>query len=194
MDGQLVESVDCPDHGDSLVAIRERVAAAIPGPWIPDYDFCDCGDGYGCAHAPWMHAMRTPVVLTEPGPGCEARDYHRQASEFGELPAETGRFIAHSRVDVETLLAEIDRLKSSLSAVMAALRRSPRAPESHDNFRDGYLCALRAFEAEVSRVCGELSPIPFLGAEGYRCSLVLDHASAHEARVDGRLVDSWPRA
>ncbi|MGD9991105.1 hypothetical protein [Pseudonocardia sp.] len=111
LDGQIVGSVDCPDHGGSITAIRARLAETIPGPWTVDIDTCDCGDGYGCNHAPWVHAIYTPVVLTQPPAGQEPRDYHRKASEFSELPLGTARFMAHARDDIPTLLAEYDALR-----------------------------------------------------------------------------------
>jgi len=39
----------------------EQTAVVSPGPWRPEYDSCDCGDGYGCPHGQWIHGITGPV-------------------------------------------------------------------------------------------------------------------------------------
>lgn len=101
----------CPEHGSSFAAIKARAAAAIPGPWMPDYDSCDCGDGYGCGHGGWVHAIEVPEPLRQPARGQEPSSYDYRASEISDFPMSTGRFLAHSRADVEWLIGEVERLR-----------------------------------------------------------------------------------
>lgn len=85
-----------------LQQIRDRLAAASPGPWlyVPD--------------AP--HYRNAPHQVWHPaGPG---RGLVAETCSSGLMPypdkrqAQDAEFIAHARQDVEALLAEVDRLRA----------------------------------------------------------------------------------
>jgi hypothetical protein len=75
-----------------LQAVRERCAAAAPGPWHAESGEADPD----AAHPPAAY-----TILTGPG-GTPLATVWEQAS---------GDFIAHAREDVPALLAEVDRLR-----------------------------------------------------------------------------------
>lgn len=70
--------------------LRERAATAQQGPlagtWSPDWESCDCGDGYGCGHGAWINGVWFEGYVTERPPGQEHGDYDRHAST--EIPTD----------------------------------------------------------------------------------------------------------
>lgn len=95
----------------TIQEIEDHLSRAARGPWAVEYDSCDCSDGL-CSHGSFVYAL----ILGEPwgnwGPGDHAPSYNYSYSEFSEIPAPTVEFMAHSREYVETLLAEVKRLRS----------------------------------------------------------------------------------
>lgn len=95
-----------------LAEIREREAAATPGPWWSDED-----------DRCWrLHGV--DAVLPSPSAGLPDQIVNRQIlkapkrdTPYAEYwPDEAdGAFIVHSRVDVRDLLAEVDRLRDRLA-------------------------------------------------------------------------------
>ena len=47
----------CVPGGDETIE-WEPDAPPTAGPWHYGIDHCDCGDGYGCPHPPWVHQIR----------------------------------------------------------------------------------------------------------------------------------------
>lgn len=96
---------------DRLPQIEDRLSKAARGPWYVDYDICDCNDGM-CSHGEFVYGM----ILGDPwgrfNPGQEPSDYNYRYTEFGDLTPDTAEFMAHSREDIEYLLAEVRRLRS----------------------------------------------------------------------------------
>jgi hypothetical protein len=78
-----------------LDAIEARAAAATPGPWKIENDYCDCSD-YGCSHPPFAVAFG-PFTSFE-----NTSDRHHADAEFA----------SHARTDVPALVAEIRRLRA----------------------------------------------------------------------------------
>lgn len=74
---------------EQLAAIRARLDAATPGPWIAEYS----GDQGNCVIPHDALSTREAVCVT--------RLYHAAAD---------AEFIAHARTDLETLLAEVEHL------------------------------------------------------------------------------------
>ena len=93
-----------------LAEVKKRASAATPGPWRLEYDSCDCGDGYGCSHGSWPHALHLPEPHTERKPGEDHPDYHFAYTEVSEFSNATAEFITHARTDVPRLLTAITRV------------------------------------------------------------------------------------
>ena len=86
--------------------LRERANAATPAPWSLVWDSCDCGDGYGCNHGSWVHAIRFPVPVQEPmRPGGEVLSHHYEGGT-DELPPETVEYMVTLHPGVGLALAE----------------------------------------------------------------------------------------
>ncbi len=101
------------DERGAVERLRALVEKAVPGPWVTEYDSCDCGDGYGCSHGSWVHALRLPVPHTELS-GNEVLDSYKYGySEMSEFPPDTVEFIAACRDDVPLLLASVERLTAA---------------------------------------------------------------------------------
>jgi hypothetical protein len=92
----------------ALAEIREREQAATEGPWRIIWDSCDCGDGYGCSHGSWPHAIQTSRANIDRGPGNTPRDYDYEHSEVADLGDADVEFMTHAREDVPRLLAALD--------------------------------------------------------------------------------------
>lgn len=91
----------------TLSGIRAIEQAATPGPWRLEWDSCDCGDGYGCSHGSWPHAIHTPRAHTERPDGDEwDHDFsHTEISDLGDADAE---FIIAARTAFPLLLAAVE--------------------------------------------------------------------------------------
>lgn len=100
-----------------LREIRERVEKATPGPFVPEWDSCDCHEPAQCSLVQhhWVSALRLPEpALTRPGDG-EPKPWDYLYSALGEFTAETALFLAHARQDVPDLLAEVHRLRAQVA-------------------------------------------------------------------------------
>lgn len=108
------------DHdwkADAVTAAKNILEGVTEGPWSLNRESCDCGDGYGCPHAPWPYAIHGPanqVVLNEKNPYSDRhkRDYGHQVSEISELSDADADFVAAARSLVPELIAEVERLHS----------------------------------------------------------------------------------
>ena len=102
-----------------LAAVRDREAAATPGPWYasrrlpepaqpggPHLLICDAGWDFDDPE----YGHSAPVIAAKPATGWPDTDDHRAANADAE-------FIAHAREDVPALLAEVDRLRALLADV-----------------------------------------------------------------------------
>ena len=89
-----------------LDTIRERADAATPGPWKVTWDGENDPDGAWSAEWPWL--IRQDIY-----PG-------KSVANLAEVEASTedAEFIAHARTDIPVLLAHIDALEASLSALL----------------------------------------------------------------------------
>ena len=86
--------------------LRERAEKATPAPWSLVWDSCDCGDGYGCNHGSWVHAIRFPVPVQEPmRKGGEVLDHHYEGGT-DELPPETVEYMVTVHPGVGLALAD----------------------------------------------------------------------------------------
>lgn len=100
-----------------LDQMRERAAAATPGPWV--HDSCkemvtleDGSEGRAYAVAQDDHEDKT-VVMSDWCPGnviCETSDRNQEA--YGNVT-----FIAHAREDVPRLVGEVQRLRQLLAEI-----------------------------------------------------------------------------
>ena len=92
--------------------IRELLAAATPGPWVSTPTF-------------WKHMERVPdqwwYAIDTTGP---VAAYVQRENAFGPANAE---FIAAAPDAVAFLLAEVDRLRAELAAVLAIHIREDRS-------------------------------------------------------------------
>lgn len=95
----------------ALEEIREREQAASGGPWRIIWDSCDCGDGYGCSHGSWPHAIRTGRASTDRAAG-EPRDYDYEHSEVADLGEADVKFIAAARRDMPRLLRVAEAVRA----------------------------------------------------------------------------------
>jgi hypothetical protein len=98
-----------------LAMARKHEQAASPGPWRVIWDSCDCGDGYGCSHGNFPHAIATSRPSIDRGPGVPPRDYDFEHSEVPDLGSEDAEFIVAAR-------ESLPRLLSAVQAVVALCR------------------------------------------------------------------------
>ena len=84
---------------EQLDAIRARVEAATPGPWEAGTAFC-------CPDMGWVDGPKRTVCPVYEG-----------TKRTHTLDANDAEFIAHARVDVSALLAEVERLRDTINAV-----------------------------------------------------------------------------
>lgn len=90
-----------------LDAIRERLAAATPGPWRAEYS-----------------GATGPVVMD--AESVDARDHVARCPHY-RGHADAG-FIAHTPTDVAALLAEVERLRAERSGMTARYAPAYRSP------------------------------------------------------------------
>ena len=98
----------------TLAGIRAIEQAATPGPWHLEWDSCDCGDGYGCSHGSWPHAIRNSRADTEPRQDGKQRDWDYKHTEISELGGADAEFIVTARTVMPLLLAAVDALTGAL--------------------------------------------------------------------------------
>lgn len=113
-----------------LAAIRARLESAAPGPW----GWWDMGDSSGG----WDGADL--VRHSGPGPLSSNRSWGMSREDHALDPdqtvlyfpehttvpgAEDATFIAHSRADIEGLLATVEALKAQIASVRAAIAPQP---------------------------------------------------------------------
>lgn len=116
-----VTAAPTSQDGERLAAIRARAAAATPGPWVVEYEGCDCGGDWGCSHGQYARGIWTPrhrpwnfpnapeADICDPA---KSDDYvHHSVSEMADLPDDDIEFIAEARSAVDWLIAEVDRLR-----------------------------------------------------------------------------------
>lgn len=96
----------------ALDDIRKREQAATPGPWRIIWDSCDCGDGYGCPHGTWPHAIKTSRASIERDPDSELRDYDFEHSEVADLGSADVEFIVAARRDLPRLLRVAEAVRA----------------------------------------------------------------------------------
>jgi hypothetical protein len=101
-----------------LDAIEAREKAATPGPYLTEWDSCDCGDGYGCSHGSWVQALRLPIAHTEREG--EPKPWDFSYSEVSEFTPETVMFFAAARDDVPALVGEVRKLRAALDQLVDA--------------------------------------------------------------------------
>jgi hypothetical protein len=89
-----------PLTAEQLAAIKAREAAATDGPWWNDGHEIYVGEH-----------MDIPAMCTWIGETC--------AVDLPDYGAANGAFIAHARQDIPALLAELDRARAELAAVLA---------------------------------------------------------------------------
>lgn len=99
-----------------LTAIKERLAAASPGPWRALTGERQRSHAHGNANAVF------PMVLSN--------NEHVLAEMSPWLSDADRTFIIHSRTDVEALVAEVERLMSERDRVVNYLRAIADDPES----------------------------------------------------------------
>lgn len=129
---------------DRIEEIRARAAAAMPGPWIwkgntevQQIELISRAEGlwtvmsferWGMRDAQpfflgddkFLHSVKDFVVY-QVCPDCESKDDPRvYRQDFFEINHPDAQFIAHARQDVETLLAEIDRLNTGITEQIAS--------------------------------------------------------------------------
>lgn len=104
-----------PDD-DRLTAALERLTqlerSATKGPWRTVWDSCDCGDGYGCSHGSWPHAIRTGRPNVDRGPGSEPRDHDYEHSGVADLGSADVEFIVAARREVPRLLHIVNAVRA----------------------------------------------------------------------------------
>lgn len=95
-----------PPTDEQLDQIEARANAASKGPWTVALEQCDCSDGL-CGHGTYVSSVYSGGVLR---------------TEFGDFPDADWQFVIHAREDVDTLLAEVRRLRAELDAEKSAHR------------------------------------------------------------------------
>lgn len=101
---------------DELDAIRERLAAATPGPWTAD------------TYAEAIYALDGAAVVSGSRWGGEA-------SVFDHAP--DADFIAHAPTDIAALLAEVERLCAE-RAQMTEVQEWVGTPDAQEPWRMAY--------------------------------------------------------
>lgn len=95
----------------TIQEIEEHLSRAARGPWVVEYDSCDCSDGR-CSHGDFVYALKLGEPWGQFEPGDNIPSYNYRYHDFSDLPIPTVEFMARSREYVETLLVEIHRLRS----------------------------------------------------------------------------------
>ncbi|GGK62020.1 hypothetical protein Sme01_03940 [Sphaerisporangium melleum] len=142
-----------PMSTERLAEIRDREQKAAPGPYVPEWDSCDCDDAAGCGlgHR-WVTALRLPEPHTRSHTG-EPQPWEFLYSEIGQFAPDTALFFATAGEDVRALLAEVERL----NRVVGLLGRSLQS-DSQD-FIDvcSEVVTLRQDTAELEQMVAELT-------------------------------------
>lgn len=99
---------------EQIAEIRAALEGAAPDgqEWFPEWESCDCGDGYGCPHGAWITAIHGPVnqsYANRPDDNWAKQAYGRQVTEISELPSEASEFVVRAPRYVRLLLAEVER-------------------------------------------------------------------------------------
>jgi hypothetical protein len=90
-----------------------------PGPWRPEYEQCDCSDGY-CHHGAYVAAVSAPTPTEIAAERCkrtgeQPRDYDFSRTEMGDFSGPDWELMAHAREDVPVLLDEVRRLRAQVA-------------------------------------------------------------------------------
>lgn len=91
---------------ERIEAIRQREAAAIPGPW----ESCGAGNG-NCECGLIWHKKSDAVVAT--AESCKTDECGE--GFLPEVAKHNERFISNARADIPFLLSEFDRLRAALA-------------------------------------------------------------------------------
>ena len=111
-----------------LGQIRTQIETAAPAGkrWYLDYESCDCGDGYGCQHGSWPHAIHGPAnVQMLNSDGLLRESYGHTINEIAELSDEAAQLMADAPQTIRELLAEVDRQRARAALFERAARRAP---------------------------------------------------------------------
>ena len=109
-----------------LEEIRTQLEAAAPDgqTWSVGYDSCDCGDGWGCQHGSWPHAIYGPTNVQMLDRSEEIREgYGHTVGEIAELSDEAAELMASAPQTIRELLAEVERQRARAKFFEKAQRK-----------------------------------------------------------------------
>lgn len=145
----------CDPHGeqhDDLICLRQLAeAASAGGRWTADLDSCDCGDGYGCSHGSWVHAVHVEKAHNQ-GSRREICDptnsldcYAHDRSELSDFSWDEAHYVVAAQPSA--VLALLDRIAAATAACEAVIAADDM---TQWGTHEGRWAAQRILEALIS--------------------------------------------
>jgi hypothetical protein len=168
-----------------LAQWREAEQKATPGPWHLEWDSCDCGDGYGCSHGSWPHAIHNSRAHTERPDGVQ-HDYDFAHSDIAELSGDDAEFIIAARTAMPLLLGAVERVLELHQP--GRIRVFGYTCEHHEAHR---FFSITATEAQAVRDCPACKATVYHSCTGCGTGVSVDACPVREA-ITAALTGAQP--
>lgn len=147
----------CQPHGekhDDLTCLRLLAEAALPGGrWSADLDSCDCGDGYGCSHGSWVHAVHVENTHSQSArqetcdPAATLDAYAHDRSEMSDFSWDEAHYIVAAQPSA--VLGLLDRL-ARVETLAASWEVEASHPEGHPLLTQTYRNLARSLRGALA--------------------------------------------